>query len=609
VSVRSLHLLAPAITTDLFKARLMDLVGAGKPITRLTTYTMTDELERADSIGPYGKSLLYLVSGAFEDAVPTPILGLRTSLERDLRLIRFFGLAGTEKVADIYFSKTTANDPLNARTTSITHGGFDNDVPTMTSVVRRVLEAGETSAVVDYFEEVVPGFDRPGVGIVRAEGAPVPSRVAASGTSRFAARAPGRRSPAAAPRNGGRKKWTVMVWMAGDNDLESFGDKDLTEMKRVGSSDEVDVIVQFDSMRDDRTRRYHITQGGSLDADIVQELGETNTGDPLVAIDFFRWAIEQYPAERLLGVVWNHGSGIDDTDVYAGVRSAAGVRGIAGGGNGQRSLIRRALSSRHRRALFGTTVVRATQDRAIAFDDTSKDFLDNVELKKVLAEVKRQTGRELDVLGFDACLMNMIEVAYQLKGTARVVVGSEELEPGEGWPYDAVLQALTGSPDMDAAELGRRIVDLYAEAHGGASITQSALDLARLEEAAAAVDLLAKALTRAIRDAAEYAAVTRSLNGTQRFDTADFVDLGHFCQEIGKRTRAPNVKAAARTAGGLLKAGDGFVIAERHKGAGVGNASGAAIYFPRGPVNKAYARLDFAKQTAWPKFLDAYHSA
>ncbi len=122
-----------------------------------------------------------------------------------------------------------------------------------------------------------------------------------------------------------------------------------------------------------------------LDGDIVQELGETNTGDPLVAIDFFRWAIEQYPAERLLGVIWNHGSGIDDTDVYARSGPRRIGRGPAApGSSGERTLVRRALSSRHRRAVFGTTIAQATHDRAIAFDDTSKDFLDNLELKRVL---------------------------------------------------------------------------------------------------------------------------------------------------------------------------------------------------------------------------------
>ena len=165
VDVRSLHLLAPASTTELFKKRLKPLIGPGQPITRLAVYTMTDELEQEDSsIRAYGKSLLYLVSNAFEDAVPTPILGLQKSLKQDLPLIRFFGLAGTEKVADIVFSTTGEGVPLNARSQSIRHGGFDNDIETMTSIVRRVLDAGDGTAVVDYFEESVPGFERAPVG-------------------------------------------------------------------------------------------------------------------------------------------------------------------------------------------------------------------------------------------------------------------------------------------------------------------------------------------------------------------------------------------------------------------------------------------------------------
>ena len=160
VDVRTLHLLAPAITTELFKTRLRPLVGAGQPITRLTTYTMTDQFEQDDdTVAPYGKSLLYLVSHAFEDKESTPLVGLQKSLKSDLQMIRFFGLAGTEKVADITFAKTAPGTPLNARTESITHGGFDDDVATMTSVIRRVLDVPDGTAVVDYFEEMVPGFD------------------------------------------------------------------------------------------------------------------------------------------------------------------------------------------------------------------------------------------------------------------------------------------------------------------------------------------------------------------------------------------------------------------------------------------------------------------
>lgn len=592
IAVSSLHLLAPAVTADLFKAQLQPLVGRGKPVARLTAYTMTDELEQADSsLRPYGKSLLYLVSGAFEDTVPTPILGLQRSLKRDLALIRFFGLAGTEKVADVVFSATGETAPLSARSRSVTHGGFDNDIATMTSVVRRVLGASDSEAVTDYFEDEVAGG--------RAASGAVP-RSAATSSGR-APRAPDTRAPAARAK---KKAWTVMVWMAGDNDLESFGDKDLTEMKRVGSTDDVNVVVQFDSMRDDRTRRYFVTRGGPATADVVQEVGETNTGDPLVAIDFFRWAIDRYPAERLMGVIWNHGAGIDDTDIYRGARAVAG-RG--GDGALDPSTVRRTLASRHRRALFATTVAQATHDRAIAFDDTSRDFLDNLELKRVLADVTRETRRTFDVLGFDACLMNMIEVAYQMRGTAQVMVGSEELEPGNGWPYDRILELIVGRPTITATELGPNIVEFYADSYRSGTVTQSAFDLGRLDATSEAVDTLAKALTKVLKEPAEFMAISKTLNAVQRFDTADFVDLGHFCGELSARTKNAAVKKAAKAAVDSLAANGGFVLAERHKGIGVKNASGAAIYFPRGPVNKAYAKLDFAKATGWRAFLDAFH--
>ena len=171
VDVRTLHFLAPAITTELFKTQLKSLVGSGKAITRLATYTMLDDLEREDSsLRPYGKSLLYLVSQAFEDKQATSILGLQKSLKTDLQMIRFFGLAGTEKIADIAFSRSGQGTPLNARTESTTHGGFDNDIATMTSVLRRVLDVPDSTAVVDYFEDAIPGFDRPSVGAPRESG-------------------------------------------------------------------------------------------------------------------------------------------------------------------------------------------------------------------------------------------------------------------------------------------------------------------------------------------------------------------------------------------------------------------------------------------------------
>src|SRR5262245_34856622 len=103
------------------------------------------------------------------------------------------------------------------------------------------------------------------------------------------------------------KDWTIMVWMAGDHDLEDYALGDVRELKKVGSSDAIDVVVQVDRLKDDHTRRYHLRRDTPLAEDQVAELGETNTGDPAVAADFFTWGITNYPARHYLTVLWNHG--------------------------------------------------------------------------------------------------------------------------------------------------------------------------------------------------------------------------------------------------------------------------------------------------------------
>ena len=271
----------------------------------------------------------------------------------------------------------------------------------------------------------------------------------------------------------GGAKWTFMVYLAGDNNLENYGDRDLTEMKRVGSGPGLDIVAQFDRMSDSVTRRYHLTSAPSLLDDCVQELPEMNTGDPAALSAFLTWAMATYPADRFALVLWNHGAGWKDDDIYK-----AATRGSAPGQPAVNpALVRRARTARSGRALFSTSV--AGMLRAILFDDSSADFLDNHEMKQVLAEVVARTGQPLDLLGFDACLMNMLEVVYQVRDQCRVVVGSQEIEPGDGWPYDRILAELAAAPDMDAEALGRCIVpayvDYYRETGPGRGVTQSAI--------------------------------------------------------------------------------------------------------------------------------------
>src|SRR5438552_3603438 len=140
-------------------------------------------------------------------------------------------------------------------------------------------------------------------------------------------------------------------------------------------------------------------------------------------------------------ILWNHGSGFYvPPEMHAKPGAAP-----------RRELVSRATPRLHR-TLFHTTRERLLQldpqRRGIAYDDRSGDCLDNQELKRVLGTAHQLLGRKVDVVGMDACLMTMLEVAYQIRDHAQVLVGSEEVEPGAGWPYDAVLRDLSARPAM-----------------------------------------------------------------------------------------------------------------------------------------------------------------
>ena len=116
-----------------------------------------------------------------------------------------------------------------------------------------------------------------------------------------------------------KTQWTVMVYLAGDNNLDAAGTADLLEMKRVGSTDRVTLLAQFDRSGAGRaTNRYLLRKNTPLADDVVTALGETDTGDPAILRDFVTWAAAQHPARHYLLVLWNHGSGWDDSNLYQG---------------------------------------------------------------------------------------------------------------------------------------------------------------------------------------------------------------------------------------------------------------------------------------------------
>jgi hypothetical protein len=418
------------------------------------------------------------------------------------------------------------------------------------------------------------------------------------------------------------RNWTIMVYLAGDNNLDGAGVVDLNEMKTVGTTGQVAVLAQFDRAGANvATVRYCLQKGTAVAKDVVQTLGETNMGDPKVLLDFVTWGVTNYPADHYLLVLWNHGAGWDDANLYQGdVFSGAAppvsrkkqpvlTRGACAEAKPIAFSQARAGLTRTRRALFSSTVAAAVKTRAIAFDDQAQDFLDNIELKRVMTRIKKTLTRKIDILGMDACLMNMAEVAFQMRDVADYSVGSEETEPGDGWPYDRILKALVAKPAMTPEELSKTIVNQYLASYkAGDNVTQSAMNLAELKPLASAINGLAKALIKTLADPVASSALISARAKVQEYSRPydDYCDLLDLCDVLEAKLSDHKVTAACAA---VKQAAAAAIVAAGAKGPAVERSQGISIYFPKRKISPLYKTLDFTKQSRWDEFMVAYLEA
>ncbi len=150
-SFASAHFLAPAVRSDEFKRLLGGFIGAGNGVDHLTLYTMRKDFERDDHCNHiYRKSLLYLIYHALEKDTETPILGLEESLRKDAELKRMFGLGDAPSTTGEVVWSVSATRVGRSASASTSHGGFDDDAPTMNSMARRILNKPDAASIVDY---------------------------------------------------------------------------------------------------------------------------------------------------------------------------------------------------------------------------------------------------------------------------------------------------------------------------------------------------------------------------------------------------------------------------------------------------------------------------
>jgi hypothetical protein len=135
VNLKSIQLMAPAIRIDEFKRWFLSVLPAARG-PAVTAYVLSDIGERDDSVGPYGKSLLYLVSNAFERRRETPLLGMEAFIAGDTEIRDFFSRP-VGALPSLVIAGVDGGPGATSR--SDTHGGFDNDPDTLNSILYRVL--------------------------------------------------------------------------------------------------------------------------------------------------------------------------------------------------------------------------------------------------------------------------------------------------------------------------------------------------------------------------------------------------------------------------------------------------------------------------------------
>ncbi len=233
------------------------------------------------------------------------------------------------------------------------------------------------------------------------------------------------------------KKWNYLIYMAADNNLERFAIKNVLDLKRVGSNDNLNIIVLLDrSPRFDKsegdwsdTKLLYITKGSnSLNDDVIYEYGELNMTSPDVLLDFLTTCEAYFPSEKTVLTMWSHGRG-----VYPD----------------------------------GTIPSAPASSRAIIEDYTTgygaKNTMSIIDFAQSLERYSLACNKKIDVLQFDACEMQMIEVCYQIQNLCNYIVGAETDIPGIGGDYFEIANYISANSNVLEKELAEFMVASFDE--------------------------------------------------------------------------------------------------------------------------------------------------
>lgn len=345
---------------------------------------------------------------------------------------------------------------------------------------------------------------------------------------------------------GALPKWTVLLYSAADNDMMRENIRNVIDLETVGSDADTHLVAQLDV--GDSCSRYRLIQGARPDGNVaspaLETTGPVNMSDPRTLSDFIQWGVRTFPAQHYMVIVSDHGEGW----------------------------------------------------KGAVQDDSHGDWMSLAGLRQGFEDAQRATGRKVDIIGFDACLMASTEVAHELQGVCDFLVASQESEGGAGWPYSRILNhtMVSNLKQMQVQRINVGPRELAAQCVRDAATTQdelptmSAIDMAKMPAVTAALDDTAAAI---LAPGAPLDVVCAAVAATQPFD--EYRDLRDFAGRLDGLGEAPARLAAAV---------DEAIVAEQHAPKYTG-AHGITIELSDTGVPEGYEDTRLAKETQWPQAL------
>lgn len=221
---------------------------------------------------------------------------------------------------------------------------------------------------------------------------------------------------------------TVLVYIAADNSLTSFAADDIAEMVSgfaAVDADKNNLLVYVDT-QSEKPFLYQITKNskGAVVKKVLHEYEEQNSVYPTVMAEVYNRVFSAFPAKSYGLVLWSHGDGWlpSPSNISA---SKASTR------------------------WFGE-------------DKTSSSYMDISSLNTAL-----NSAPHFDFILFDACFMQSVEVAYELKDRADYFIGAPNEIPGPGAYYTELVPAMFSQANDLASTVARGYYDYYAGKYNG----------------------------------------------------------------------------------------------------------------------------------------------